>query len=420
MDLVTEFKFPDVGEGITEGRIKTWFVNVGDRLKEDQAMAEVETDKAIVEMPSPVEGAVLKILVPAGEKVKVGQVMVVIGDEGESVSADTETEVPRTEEKEEPAEVKVEGTGQEKVFALPKVRKMARENNIDLTKVKGTGPKGRITEEDIDNFLESGKEAVSEPAAEAPKKPAMKVKLNYDFYGHISYAPYKGLREVIADKLTTSKFTAPHAAAMDEVDMTDLWNFRKGMNEELSERDIKLTFMPFIVMAVMKSLRKHPQLNSTLDEEAEEIIIKKYYNIGIAADTKDGLIVPVLKRCETKGLIDMQRDMDNLIKQARERTLDLADLRGGSFTISNFGALGGIYGVPIINYPEAAILGVGKIRDLPRVVDGQVVVRKTMGISVSFDHRIVDGAEVARFINTLKSYLENPGRLTAPQDTEEH
>jgi pyruvate dehydrogenase E2 component (dihydrolipoamide acetyltransferase) len=286
---------------------------------------------------------------------------------------------------------------------------MAKENKIDLSLVKGTGPKGRVTEKDLEVFIKS----IETPniAPEKSKKKPMRIKLNYDFYGHISYTDYKGLREVIGNRLTTSKFTAPHAAAMDEVDVTELWDLRKGMNEELKEKGEKLTFTPFIVKAVQKSLVKHPTLNSTLDEENEEIILKEYYNIGVATDTNDGLMVPVVKRVETKGLNDIQKDMDNLISISRDRTIDLADLRGGTFTISNFGAIGGIYGVPIINFPEAAILGVGKIRELPRVLNGQVGVRRIMGISVSFDHRIVDGAEVARFINTLKDYLEHPGKI---------
>ncbi|MGA1848458.1 MAG: dihydrolipoamide acetyltransferase family protein [Thermoplasmatota archaeon] len=408
--MVTEFQFPDVGEGITEGRIKKWLVKEGDTVEEDQTLAQVETDKAVVDMPSPADGEILEILVPEGEKVKVGEVMVTIGGKGDD-------RPQAREEPEKAAKIQGEASREEaakessgkKVFALPRVRKMAREANIELASVKGTGPKGRVTEKDIEEFLKTGEQP--EPAPSKPKKKPMRIKLNYDFYGHISYADYKGLREVIGNRLTTSKFTAPHAAAMDEVDVTELWELRKGMNEELKENGDKLTFTPFIVKAVQKSLMKHPTLNSTLDEENEEIILKEYYNIGVATDTNDGLMVPVVKRVETKGLTDIQKDMDNLIRISRDRTIDLADLRGGTFTISNFGAIGGIYGVPIINFPEAAILGVGKIRELPRVVNGQVVVRRIMGISVSFDHRIVDGAEVARFINTLKDYLEHPGKI---------
>ncbi len=411
--MVTEFKFPDVGEGITEGRIKRWLVKEGDMVKEDENLAEVETDKAIVDMPSPSGGKVLSIMVPAGEKVKVGQVMITIGGEGDAAKVPAPTVASVSAEgASEPKAGSQQTPSSEKVSALPKVRKLAKEQNVDLALIKGTGPGGRITEEDINSYAQGLKVTTEPPTAPIQeKKPAIRVKLNYDFYGHISYAPYKGLREIIGGKLTTSKFTAPHATAMDDVDMTALWEFRKGMNTELEPKGEKLTFMPFIIKAVMRSLMKHPSLNATLDEENQEIVLKNYYNIGVATDTSEGLIVPVVKRCEEKGLVEIQKDMDNLIKMTRERTIDLADLRGGTFTISNFGSIGGIYGVPIINYPEAAILGLGQIRDAPWVVDGQIVVRKIMGISVSFDHRIVDGAEVARFLNTLKEYLENPGML---------
>lgn len=426
--MVVEFKFPDVGEGITEGRIKQWLVKVGDTVEEDQSVAEVETDKAMVEMPSPADGKVLKILVPEGEKVQVGEVMVIIGDESESApETESESEEPAKEKDEKsetpeektskpPSDEKVKASetgkpGKKRVLALPGVRRKAEQKGIDLTEVEGTGPGGRILYEDLEKHLKMN----TEKKVEKPKKGGMKVKLNYDFYGHLEYAPYQGLRETIGKKLTNSKFTIPHANAMDEVDMTAMWDFRRGMNEEMNEGEdsVKLSFMPFIVMAAVKALKRHPTLNSTLNEEEEEIQLKKYYNIGVATDTKDGLIVPVLKRCETKDLAEIQLDMNRLIELTRDRKIDLADLRGGTFTITNFGAIGGNLGVPIINFPEAAILGIGKIRDLPRVVDGEIVVRKVMGISVSFDHRIVDGAEVARFMNTLKEYLENPGRLMA-------
>lgn len=411
--MVTEFKFPDVGEGITEGRIKRWLIKEGDMVREDENLAEVETDKAIVDMPSPVGGKVLSIMVPAGEKVKVGQVMITIGSEGDAAKVPTPTvSSVSAMGASEPKSGSQQTPSGEKVSALPKVRKLAKEQNVDLALIKGTGPGGRITEEDVNSYAQGLKVTTEPPTAPMQeKKPAIRVKLNYDFYGHISYAPYKGLREIIGGKLTTSKFTAPHATAMDDVDMTALWEFRKGMNTELEPKGEKLTFMPFIIKAVMRSLMKHPSLNATLDEENQEIVLKNYYNIGVATDTSEGLIVPVVKRCEEKGLVEIQKDMDDLIKMTRERTIDLADLRGGTFTISNFGSIGGIYGVPIINYPEAAILGLGQIRDAPWVVDGHIVVRKVMGISVSFDHRIVDGAEVARFLNTLKGYLENLGKL---------
>ena len=407
--MVTEFKFPDVGEGITEGRIKTWLVRVGDKIDEDDSMAQVETDKAIVDMPSPVEGKVKEILVPEGEKVQVGEVMIIIDDGEEGGPSESESASSKIQEPVKDVEIsKQKPAPKGKVFALPKVRKLAKELKVDINTISGTGPKGRIIEDDVRNASEGPKKIEEKPPKNEKK---FVMKMNYDFYGHISYRPYKGLREVIGKRMETSKFTIPHAAAMEEIDVTELWDLRKGMNLEMKENGERLTFMPFIIKATQKSLMKHPSLNATLDEENEDIIIKEYYNIGVASDTDDGLIVPVVKRVETKGLSEIQKDMDTLIKQSRDRTIDLADLRGGTFTISNYGAVGGIYGVPVINFPEAAILGIGRIREEPRIVDGKIVPRKVMGIVVSFDHRIIDGAEVARFMNTLKDYLEHPGKV---------
>ncbi len=414
--MVTQFRFPDVGEGITEGTVKKWLVNEGDVVAEDQVMAEVETDKAVVEMPAPVGGTILKVYVKADEVVKVGQVLVVIGEPGEDIPdpmvvvpaaptiAPASAPIPTTAVTPAVA-VAPTGTAGGKVRATPKVRKLARTKGVDLSGVVPTGSGGRVTEADVLKAFEA-----MQAAAAAPK-PAMKVKLNYDFYGHIKHKPFKGLRKVIADNMIESKYTAPHATAMEEVDATALWDLRKEMLPEAEKEGVHLTFLPYIVMATMKGLEAHKSLNAELDEEEADIIIKEYYNIGIAVDTDDGLMVPVLKRAEQKDIWHIAREIEGLTERSRSRKIDLADLKGGTFTISNYGSVGGMYGVPIINYPEAAILGIGRIREVPRVVDGEIVVRKVVGLSVSFDHRIVDGAEVAGFINTLKELFEDPKRI---------
>jgi len=420
---VTEFRFPDVGEGITEGTVKKWLVKEGDTVEEDQVLAEVETDKAVVEMPAPVAGTVLRIHIKEDEVVKVGQVLVVIGEKGEAVpepgaapaptvpatptKAVTSTAVAATPASTAPAAPVATGSPGGKVRATPKVRRYARQKGVELGTVTPTGSGGRVTEADVDRAFE----AMQAAAAAAPAKPAMKVKLNYDFYGHIKHKPFKSLRKVIADNMVESKYTAPHATAMEEVDTTALYDLRQEMKAQAEKEGVKLTFLPFIVMATVKALQKHPSLNSTLDEEEADIIVKEYANIGIAVDTDEGLMVPVLKRTEHKDLWQIAKEIEGLTERARSRKIDLADLKGGSFTISNYGSVGGMYGVPIINFPEAAILGVGRMRDVPRVVDGEIVARKVMGLSVSFDHRIVDGAEVAGFINTLKYLFENPREI---------
>jgi pyruvate dehydrogenase E2 component (dihydrolipoamide acetyltransferase) len=406
--VVTQFRFPDVGEGITEGTIKEWFVKEGEVVDEDQILSEVETDKAVVEMPSPAAGTVLEIKVQADEVIKVGQVMVAIGEPGEEVPEEGDEPVPAVTTAAPaaapaaPAAVADRPAG--KVLATPKVRKLAHDRGVDIQTVVGTGPGGRITEGDVLS-------AAAPAAPAAPPKPAVKVKLNYDFYGHIRHKPFKGIRQVIATKLSESKFTAPHATAMEEVDATELWDLRKSLLPDAEKEDVHLTFLPFIVMAVVKSLQEHPTLNSELDEEEGDIIVKEYFNIGIAVDTDEGLMVPNIKRAETKDLWQIAKEIEDMTEKARSRKIDLAELRGGSFTISNYGSVGGMYGVPIINPPEASILGVGRIREVPRVVDGEIKVRKVVGLSVSFDHRIVDGAEVAGFINSLKAYFEHPERI---------
>ena len=425
--MVTEFRFPDVGEGITEGTVRKWLVEEGDAVAEDQVMAEVETDKAVVEMPAPVAGTVLKIHVKEDEVVKVGQVLVVIGEAGETVPEVAATLAPTTPTAAPamspttaalaPPSAAVAapvGAPGGRVRATPKVRRLAKMRGVDLATVTPTGSGGRATEADVERAAEAMR------AAEEAKvvKPAMKVKLNYDFYGHIKHKPFKSLRKVIAENMVTSKYTAPHATAMEEVDTTALWDLRDEMRTEAEARDVHLTFLPFIVMATVKALRAHPSLNAELDEEEADIIVKEYANIGIAVDTDDGLMVPVLKRAERKDLWQIAEEIEALTEKARSRRIDLADLKGGSFTISNYGSVGGMYGVPIINYPEAAILGVGRMRDVPRVLDGKIVARKVLGLSVSFDHRIVDGAEVAGFINTLKALFEDPARILEREEAE--
>jgi len=413
--MVTGFRFPDVGEGITEGLIKKWHVKEGDAVKEDQVLAEVETDKAIVEMPSPVAGTVLRIMVPEDATVRVGQVMVALGSPGEPVpdvfpvGAGPAVTVATAPAATAAAASTAVAAPSARVQSTPKVRKLAQELGVDIATVAGTGPGGRVTEEDVQR---AAKPATATPPPPPQPKPSA-VKLNYDFYGHIDHRPFKGLRKTIADKLSESFYTAPHATAMEEVDATELWQLRERLKGQAGEHGLRgLTFLPLIAMAVVKALLKHPTLNAELDAENEDIVVKRYVNLGIAVDTPEGLMVPNVKRAEQKDVWTIAREIDDLTTKARSRKVDLADLRGGSFTITNYGSVGGMFGVPIINPPEAAILGVGRIREVPRVKDGQIVVRKVVGLSVSFDHRVVDGAEVAAFINTLKGLLEDPSQLT--------
>jgi pyruvate dehydrogenase E2 component (dihydrolipoamide acetyltransferase) len=408
-----EFKFPDIGEGLTEGEIVRWLVKEGDEVKEGQPLVEVETDKALAEIPSPRTGVILKILAKEKEIVKVGQVIVVFGEKGEALGAppprpksvgvvgeleEAPEEVPAAAVKVEPVKAPLVS---EHALATPAVRALAKELGVDINKVKGTGPEGRVLEKDIRQFEES-KEKPAEP-----EKKIAKVK-KYDLYGYVERIPLRGVRRSIAKAMVRSKYTAPHVTAMDEADVTMLWKIREKEKKAAEKKGIKLTILPFIIKAVIAGLSEHPYLNASLDDENEEIIFKKYFNIGVATDTPEGLMVPVVKNAKDKSILQIADELTKLVEKARNRTIDLADLKGGTFTISNYGALGGIYATPIINYPEVAILGVGKIKDTPVVRNGKLVVRKILSLSLSFDHRVVDGGEGARFLNTIITRLEDP------------
>jgi pyruvate dehydrogenase E2 component (dihydrolipoamide acetyltransferase) len=289
-------------------------------------------------------------------------------------------------------------------MAAPAVRALAKELGVDIDKVKGTGPQGRVLEKDVRQAAEAKEKPVEEV-----KKPA-KVR-KYDLYGYVDRIPLRGVRRSIAKAMVKSKYTAPHVSTMDEADVTELWKIREKEKKVAEQKGIKLTILPFIIKAVIAGLMEHPYVNATLDDENEEIILKKYYNIGMATDTPEGLMVPVVKNAKDKSILQLAEELTQLAEKARNRTIDLADLKGGTFTITNYGALGGIYGTPIINHPEVAILGTGKIRDMPVVRDGKIEIRKILFLALSFDHRVVDGAEAARFLNTVIARLEDPNLI---------
>ncbi len=417
-----DFKFPDVGEGITEGEIVKWKIKEGDVVKQDQVIAEIETDKAIVEIPSPKAGTILRIYHKEGDTIKVGENLVTIGEQGEHPSQDKPTlQAPLPPQyKKEPSKFGVVGELQESeeelriptktpqqmlqhLIATPATRRIARELNINLAEVKGSGEQGRITEDDVRNHAMRQTQEV--------KKTEITVTKKYDFYGHIKHIPLKGIRKVTAKNMVKSYLTIPHVTHTEEIDVTDLWNIREKEKKKLEKEGVTLTFLPFIVKALIASLKKHPYLNASLDEEHEEIILKEYYNIGIAVATEDGLLVPVIKGAEEKSLTELAQEMKALADKAKKRELDLGDFKGGTFTITNIGSIGGIFATPIINYPEAAILATGKIRDKPAVINNKVEIRKILPVSLTFDHRILDGAEAALFTNDLKEFLEDPDAL---------
>lgn len=403
--MALEFRLPDLGEGLTEGEIVKWLVKVGERVQEGQPFVQVETDKALVEIPAPSSGVVLAILAQEGERVQVGRVIAVFGEPGEKVSAPPPERAPTRptsvgvvgslEEapEEEPERISPRGEG----LALPAVRKLAKELGVDLGAVMGSGPQGRITEQDV--------------RREAELKAKPKAKRKYDLYGYVERIPLRGMRRTIAEAMVRSASTAAQVTATEEADATRLLALRDSARQGAFPGEVKLTLLPFLVKAVARALQEHPYLNSSLDDDAQEIILKRYYNIGVAVDTPDGLMVPVIKGVTEKTVLEIAREMTQLAQKARSRTIDLADLQGGTFTVTNYGSVGGILGTPIIRHPEAAILGVGRVLERPVVRAGEIHLVPILPLSLSFDHRVVDGAEAARFLNTLIRLIQEPGLI---------
>jgi pyruvate dehydrogenase E2 component (dihydrolipoamide acetyltransferase) len=386
------FRFPDVGEGITEGEIVRWLVAEGDDIRADQPLAEIETDKAVVEMPSPFTGTVLKLHHREKDIIKVGDVLATIGAKGESPdvveAAPAVPPSPRAAGSAPPASSMPAASSA--VLATPKIRKLAADLGIDIARVGGSG------------------RLIPFPSV----APAVKVKSKYDFYGELERVPLRGLRRSTARHMAQSVSTAAHVTHFDEADAAALIRIKAALAETAAS-GAKVTFLPLIVKAVVAALKRHPFLNAVLEDADEEIVLRKYYNIGIAVDVPDGLIVPVVKFADQKTVFEIAADISALAAAARGRTLDLADLKGGTFSITNVGMLGGEAATPIINYPEVAILATMRIAARVRAAGGVPVVRTTLPLCLSFDHRVIDGAEAARFMNDLKAALEDESRLRA-------
>jgi pyruvate dehydrogenase E2 component (dihydrolipoamide acetyltransferase) len=399
--MATEFKFPDVGEGIVEGEIVLWLVDEGERVEQDQPMVQVETDKAVVEIPSPRAGFILKILFHEGEIVKVGETLVVIGEKDETLEK-PKTEPQRREQPQEyvgivgqvEEEVAPETAARPRVQAVPAVRKLAKDLGVDINGVKGSGPDGRILEEDVRKHAEQ-----------------MQVSPAEDTYGEIERVPIVRVRRSIAQKMVRSVSTIPHVTHMDIANATKLVALKKQKEEEAAGRGIHLTYLPFVMRAVALNLKKHPILNSSIDSEKNEILLKKYVNIGFAVETDDGLLVPVVKNADKKSIFEIAEESQRLAELTRQRKVALADLKGGTFSITNIGSMGGTYSTPIINHPEAANLGLGQIREMPWAAEGELKVISGLHLSLSFDHRILDGARAALFLNNVIKYIEDPGQL---------
>lgn len=431
--MAREFKLPDIGEGISEVELLRWYVQEGDVVQEDQNLAEIETDKAVADLPSPHAGKILRLHHQPGDHIPVGAVLVSFGDGEERGAMPVQAAVESQEAAPasraaalSPQETKprepTPQPGVERVLAAPAVRRRARELGIDLAAVQGTGPGGRVTLEDVERRAGDGRQAP--PAADAPPAEAAEPEAapprvvterapmpDFTTWGPVERRPLTATRRQIARKMVQSQFTAPHAAALDEADVTDLEAFRKRAQERLKERHVHLTLLPFVMKATVAGLKQFPHLNASLDEVKQELILKRYYHIGIAIDTERGLIVPVIREVDRKSVIELAGEMGELVQRTRGGKVTLDELRGGTFTLTNAGAVGGSAFIPIINYPEVAILGIGRAQAKPVVHEGRVVVRTMLPLSIAFDHRVVDGADVVRFLMVVKRLLEEPMQL---------
>ncbi len=486
-----EYRFPDIGEGITEGVLFKWFVKEGDPIKEGDPVAEVETDKVTADIPSARTGTVEKLNFKIGDTINVGDVFIVIDTDNNAASPNenlkeesnktdeagqtekvdqtqdgqtdevSQEKIPEgtkakvfadskqakkreLDEKEEVLEEETAGvvgeviassreippstegqdsihpaTQQKKALATPVARQMAKDLGVDIRSVSGTGPNGRVMKEDINKAAqpkaETGK-AIAPADSPSDNKGDFATDSSLHNSGHGSAEaeeriPLTSIRKTIAARMSQSRFTIPHTTAMDEIDITALDEFRKKYKEVLQDEGISLTYLPFIVKAVILALKEHPEFNSELDEAKSEVILKHYYHIGIATDTDRGLMVPVVRDADKMSTIDLAQAIERVTVRAKDNKVALTDLKGSTFSVTNYGSIGGYFGIPIINHPEAAVLGLGRITKKPVVIGDEIVIRKVLPLSLSYDHRIIDGASGARFLNTLRDLLADPELL---------
>jgi pyruvate dehydrogenase E2 component (dihydrolipoamide acetyltransferase) len=437
-----EIRFVDVGEGITEGKIQKWLVNDGDKVDEDESILQVETDKAVVNVPSPIDGF-LKIVAKENSIVKVGDLIAQVGTKDElggALAPQPQQPAQKTPQPQQQQAQPVQSapapqpsspapSATHDIITTPYVRKLAKDMNIDLSKVNGTGPNGRILESDVKNF--SAKPAVQQTTAPAPssapnassqptttsqpvqKQAPPKSNTFEDLHkGEIERIPMSQTRKAIARNMEAS-WTIPRATSMDMINATKLFNMVAREKPNLAkDLNIHLTFLPFIIKATIAAIKENPNFNASYDGEKSEIIRKNYYNIGLAAEAPDGLKVVVIKNADRKSIVELAKEIQDLSEKVKNKTVTIDEMQDSTFTITNIGSLGGGFlAVPMINYPNVAILGVLKMKDMPIVEDGMVKVAKIMPFSLVFDHRVVDGAEAVKFGNTLIKYLEDPELL---------
>lgn len=444
--MSNEIKLPSLGENIDSGDVLSILVSEGETVTADQDLLEIETDKATMPVPSPQAGTITKILVSEGDTVAVGASLFEIEAGAAAPAAEPEPAAPEPEPVAQapaptpapapapapaaqapapaptpvaaapaapapaasaPAPIDVAGDGTSSAAASPSVRRLARELGVDLRRVRPSGSGGRVTEEDVHAHVRASQEQAraTETASTAPGAASS------DGQGATRVEKMSRMRQTIAKNMVASYTTIPQLTNFDDVDVSELEEMRQQSKGDYAARGLKLTQMPFLLKAIAGALKLHPIVNASVDMDAAQIIYKEYINIGVAVDTDRGLTVPVLRDVDRMSISQITAELDRLVTKAREGSLSIDEMRGGTFTISNMGAVGGMYSTPIINPPEVAILLVGRSRMLPTVVEGSVEPRLVMPLSLTYDHRVVDGADAARFVNELKGFLAAPGRL---------
>ncbi len=414
---MVEFKLPDIGEGMTEAEILQWFVKEGDEVEQDEPVLEIQTDKVSAELTAPKAGIIDQIFFKEGETVEVEATLFTIRSSDEAPQ-ETVSSSPKAEEKQQEEErPKNESTSipaptnrLKRALATPYVRQLARELNIDIDEVEGTGPIGRVLEEDLYRFKEGASETKETKPVTSQTEAATPTPVPATSGGE-RRIPLKGIRKTIAERMVKSVQTIPHVTHMDELEIDALRELRHSMKEYYESKGVKITYLPFFVKAVVAALKEFEYFNASVDDETNEIVLKDYYHIGIATDTEHGLVVPVIRDADKKSIVEIAEEINELATLARKGQLRVDQMTGSTFTISNVGPVGGNLATPIINHPEVAILALHKITPRTVVKDWESVIRWMMNISLSFDHRIIDGVLAVKFTNYIIERLENPNLL---------
>jgi pyruvate dehydrogenase E2 component (dihydrolipoamide acetyltransferase) len=416
--MATNVKLPDIGEGVTEGELVRWLVKPGDSVKADQAVAEVMTDKATVEVPTPVAGIVKELKFKEGDVIPIETVILILEGGGATASpapaaaAKAPTPAPIQAR---PAAAASSGGGLDvypptpgpNVLATPATRRLARESNVDLNNITGTGLAGRVTREDVLQNMKGGGAGNGHAPIKAPSFQVPPIPRG----GGEERVALRGVRKKIAENMQMAKHVIPHFTLMEEVRVDELVKLRSQAKSAAEAKGVKVTYLPFIMKALIATSREFPMFNASIDDQASEIVYKKYFNIGFAADTPNGLMVPIVKNADQKTLLQISHEIQELAGKARDGKLALDEMKGATITITNIGSVGGVYATPIINHPEVAILGMYKIQDKPLWANGQWERTQVMNFTITCDHRLIDGAVAANFMKSFASRIENPSQL---------